>query len=332
MVANKLAIATVSLGQHPSHSLDRKILAAAKAGYNGLEIVFANLDTYSRENGLSIHEGAKKIKTLCDEHNLEVLSIAPFENFEGDRSPLSDRLSKGGLWIEIARVLQAPYLQIPSHYGPDAVGDKSVIISELQQLADIASAEEPVVSLAYEALSWGTHCDTWEDSLRVVDDVNRPNFGLCLDNFHVVTKLWADAFSRSGKFPDADQKLQESLTNFAQNCPVEKIFYIQFSDGEKFDPPFSKDHPWYVEGEASQFTWSKHARPFPYETQYGAYMPVVEFLQTWVVDKGFKGWISLEIFDRRMRDESSQLESNALRGITSWKKMLQEVNISKAKV
>lgn len=331
MLANKLAIATPSLGQHPSHSLDRKILAAAKAGFNGLEIVFSHLDDYCQKNGLSIQDGARKIKALCDAKNVEALSVAPFENFEGDRSPLKERLQTASLWIEVARILQAPYLQIPSHFGPDAVGDYDVIISELRQIADIGSAQEPVVSMAYEALSWGTHCSTWEDSLKIVDDVNRPNFGLCLDNFHVVTKLWADAFSPSGRFPDADQKLKESLDNF-KNCPVEKIFYVQLSDGEKFDPPFSKKHPWYVEGEASQFTWSKHARPFPFESELGAYMPILEFVQTWVIEKGFKGWISLEIFDRRMREESSQPDANARRGIESWKKLIKALGAPASRI
>jgi sugar phosphate isomerase/epimerase len=166
----------------------------------------------------------------------------------------------------------------------------------------------------------------------VVNAVDRPNFGLCLDNFHVVTKLWADAFALSGKFPDADQRLKETLYRFIESCPLNKIFFIQLSDGEKFDPPFSKDHPWYVEGEAPQFTWSRHARPFPLEKELGAYMPMVEIAQTWLVEKGYKGWVSLETFDRRMRDEANGPEDSARRGMESWNKLCTKLRPSKANI
>ncbi|KAF4185821.1 hypothetical protein CNMCM7927_006246 [Aspergillus lentulus] len=285
MLSNKLAIASLSLGQHPSHHLDHKIQAAAEAGYKGIEIVYFELEGFSQAQNISILEGAEKIRVLCQKLNLDILSLAPFENYEGDRSPLSDRLQKARHWVMIARVLHASYLQIPSNYKPDAIGDKDVVISELQQLADIGSAEQPVVSIAYEYLSWGTHCSTWEVALQYVNEVNRPNFGLCLDTFHEATKLWGDPFAASGRFPDSDKSLRESLNRFVSNCPVEKIFFLQLSDGERFDPPFSKGHPWFVEGEAPQFTWSKHARPFPLEHDHGAYLPITDIAEAWILEE-----------------------------------------------
>ncbi|KAJ5910425.1 hypothetical protein N7504_005068 [Penicillium tannophilum] len=319
MLFNKLAIAGLSLGQHPSHSLDRKIEAAAQAGYAGIEIVYPDLQTYAELHKLSMLEAAEKVRNLCQSANLEILALAPFENYEGDRSPLADRLEKAQRWIEIARVLRAPYLQIPSNYQPDAIGDEDVVISDLQQLAAIGAAEEPIVSIAYEFLSWGTHCSTWETALRYVNAVNRPNFGFCLDTFHIGTKLWGDLFAPSGRFPDSDAALKDSLDRFVAEIPVDKIFFLQLSDAERFDPPFSKDHPWYVEGEAPQFSWSKHGRPFPYEHDLGAYLPMTEIVKAWIVDIGFKGWVSMEIFDRGMKSKDSKPEVAAARGIESWK-------------
>lgn len=113
---------------------------------------------------------------------------------------------------------------------------------------------------------------------------------------------------------------------------MEKIFFVQFSDGEKFDPPFSKEHPWYLEGEAHQFTWSKHARPFPYETEPGGYMPVAEVARAWIVETGYTGWLSMEIFDRRMRDINSQVAHAAMRGLESWRKLKHELEATQAKV
>lgn len=145
------------------------------------------------------------------------------------------------------------------------------------------------------------------------------------DTFHIATGLWDDLFAPSGRFPNADTALKESLDRFTSECPVDKIFFLQLSDGERFDPPFAKDHPGYVECEAPEFTWSKHARPFPYEHERGAYLPITDIAKAWIVDIGFKGWVSLEIFDRRMKDKESRLETAALRGIESWRTLQKEL-------
>ncbi|EYE92113.1 sugar phosphate isomerase/epimerase family protein [Aspergillus ruber CBS 135680] len=330
MVPNKIAIATVSLGQHATHRLDQKILAAAQHGFAGIELVYSDLSAYAEKNKLSMSTAAETIKGLCAKHKLAIVSLAPFENFEGSTTPLEKRLEIAQHWIRIARNLGALYLQIPSHYKADedeSAGDEALRISDLQKLADIGSAEQPIVSIAYEALSWGTHYSTWEDSLYVVEKVNRSNFGLCLDNFHVITKLWASAFRPSGKLPNADNDLAQSLYRFRDHCPLDKIFYLQFSDGELFDPPFSDKHPWYLQGEAPEFTWSKHARPFPLESELGGYMPVVDIARTWIVESGFEGWVSLEVFDRRMRDEGFSVDTAARRGIESWRKVKAELEV-----
>lgn len=332
MISNKLAISTPSLSQHPSHSLEHKIRAASQAGYNGIEIVFGELETWSRSQNISILAGAEKIQTICSKNRLDILSLAPFENFEGDQSPLKERLQKASLWIDVARKLRAPYLQVPAHYGTDAKGEKNIIVSELRQLADLGSSQNPSVSIAYEPMSWSTHYPTWESALQLVEAVNRPNFGLCLDTFHIATRLWGDPHAISGKFPDADRSLRESLQRYLNSCPLEKVFFVQLSDGEKFNPPFSKAHPWYLEGEAPQFTWSKHARPFPYESHFGAYLPVAEIARAWIVEKGYKGWVSLEIFDRRMRQGDIQPEAAARRGMKSWKRLQKDLNVPASKL
>ncbi|KAJ5183608.1 AP endonuclease family 2 [Penicillium capsulatum] len=321
MISNKLAISTSSLSQDPSHSLHHKVHAAADAGYEGVEIVYGELEAWSQLQNISLLAAAEKIKSICDGRNLTILSLAPFENYEGDRSPLHERLQKANLWIEVARKLQAPFLQVPAHYGLNASGDENVIVTELQQLADLASSKRPRVSIAYEPMSWSTHHSTWESALALTTAVDRLNFGLCLDTFHIATNLWGDCLAPSGKFPHADENLQASLRRYLDSCPLDKVFFVQLSDGEKFEPPFSVAHPWYQAGEAPQFTWSKHARPFPYESHFGAYLPVAEIAKACIVDKKYTGWVSLEIFDRRMRQGDVQPETAALRGMESWKRL-----------
>ncbi|KAF9894018.1 hypothetical protein FE257_008990 [Aspergillus nanangensis] len=321
MFTNKRAIGTLSLGRHVSHTLDQKIQAAAKHGFEAIEIVYTDLEAYAQQHQLSMLDAADRIAALCASLQVEVLSLAPFENFEGAPSPLHDRLQTAKHWIDIARKLQAPYLQVPSQFNRECSVDESVIVSELRQLADLASAELPVVSIAYENLSWGTYCSTWQTVLQLIEAVDRPNFGMCLDSFHEITKLWASPFAEEGKYAGADEALRDSLGEFLAKFPLGKIFYVQLSDGERFNPPFSRDHPWFLEGEAPEFTWSKHARPFPLETELGGYMPVVDVLKAWVLDKGFTGWVSMEVFDWRMRDEKYPIEAAARRAKDSWRKL-----------
>ncbi|KAJ6057809.1 hypothetical protein N7460_001083 [Penicillium canescens] len=186
----------------------------------------------------------------------------------------------------------------------------------MRALADLASATKPTVSIAYEALSWGTNHSTWESALDLVNSVNRPNFGLCMDTFHEATKIWGDPSSPSGKQMYAEERLRDSLRRFVRDCPLEKLFYVQLSDGERFDPPYSVTHPWAVPGEAKEFTWSRHARPFPFESEFGGYLPIGEIARAWIVEMGFKGWVSMEVFDRRLRDGSVSVETAARRGLS----------------
>lgn len=319
--SNKLGLSTSSLGLHPSHILDQKILAAAKYGFEGIEVVYGDLETYSHLKNLSINAGAESIRQLCESNRISIIALVPFENFEGTKTALQDRLAVAARWIEIARALRATYIQVPAQYNPDCLGDERVIVSELQQLADMASAAKPVISIAYEPMSWSIHYSTWESSLRLAELVNRPNFGICLDTFHVMTKLWASPFEPLGQYPNGSQDLTESLRRSVTQLPMDKLFYVQLSDGERFDPPFSKTHPWYIEGEAPEFTWSKHARPFPLETEYGGYLPVQKAVRAWLVEKKFTGWVSFETFDRRMRDPSFKPETGAARARNSWNKI-----------
>jgi sugar phosphate isomerase/epimerase len=328
--SNERAISTSSLGLHASHSLDKKIQAAARHGFTGIEIVYADLETYSVSQNLSVGLAADRIHELCLENRLKVLSLCPFENFEGHKSPLQERLAKASHWISTARTLGATYLQVPAQFSANATGDEDIIVSELQQLADLGSAAEPIISIAYEPMSWSLFYSTWQDALRLANRVDRPNFDICLDTFHIATKLWASPYDASGTYLDADRRLKEDLRAFIEEFPLEKLCYIQLSDAERFDPPFSDTHPWYTEGEAAEFTWSKYARPFPLETQYGGYLPVVEMVRAWILEKGFRGWVSIETFDRRMRDKKVEVEECAERAERSMEMLQKALDLPKS--
>lgn len=328
---NPIAIATVSLGQHPSHTLPSKIAAASHNGFSGLEIVYNDLANYaaSKQPKITIQSAAEEIAALCTSHKLTVLSLNPFKNFEGHSSPLSERLDSARQWIEIASLLKAQHLQIPSQFDTqNSTGCQDVIIPELRQLADLAAEIAPDLKLAYEAVAWGSYVDTWQDSLRIVELVDRNNFGVCLDSFHIVARLWGDITTESGMKDtgeNVDKVLRQSLDEFVATSPLEKIFYVQLSDGERYSPPLNPEHRFYDASFPSALTWSRNSRPFPLETEYGGYMPVTEVAKAWLVEKKWRGYVSFETFDWRMKDEENGPEKNARRGIESWKRLVAEL-------
>lgn len=323
MLFKSLAITTSSLGLHPSHVLPEKIqAAAASASFSAIEIVYQELEDYalSKTPPVDVRDAARTVSQLCSSANLTVLSLNPFKNFEGHNSPLEERLDRARNWIGIAACLNAKYLQVPSQFDTNnSSGDWARMVSDLQALSDLAASYS--VGIAYEAVAWGTYVNTWEDSLRMVQDVNRENFGLCLDSFHVAARVWGDNTVESGMREDADLALEKSLGRFVETCPLDKVFYVQLSDGEKFVPPFQPGHRFYQEGFPPALSWSRNMRPLPLEEDLGAYFPVAAITEAWLKRKGWKGVVSVEIFDWRMRDESKRPSENARRAVESLQKL-----------
>jgi hypothetical protein len=48
---------------------------------------------------------------------------------------------------------------------------------------------------------------------------------------------------------------------------------------------------------------------------------MVEIVRTWIVEKGFRGYVSMETFDRRTRDEGATCEECAARAERSWARL-----------
>jgi sugar phosphate isomerase/epimerase len=324
---HKIAISTISLGWHHTHTLDKKLHAASSAGFAGVEVFITDLNKYAADHGISQLEAATQIGNLCSQHNLGVVCLGSFDNFEGDpKRNLDERLSLAKEWIEMAHALNTVVIQIPSNDDKDAVGDENTVVAELQALADLGLQAEPPIRFAYEALGWGTHVADWDESLRVVDLVNRPNFGLCLDTYHVLGRLWADPRAPSGRRPGGAAAVRDSLNRFLQLCRdqdlARKIIYIQLSDAEHLDPPILPGHEVYDQAKDGVHSWCMYGRLFPLETDKGAYLPVEDICRTWLKDSGWNGWVSMEIFHREMKDETHGPEEWASRGIESWRKML----------
>ncbi|KAL4894067.1 xylose isomerase-like protein [Aspergillus ambiguus] len=337
---NRLGIASMSLGRPGIHDLPSKLHQAALHGYEGIELFFDDLDHLAQ----TVHDGdhysaAQHVRRLCNSLGLTIICLQPFSFYEGllDRAQhehfVTEKLTK---WFELARILDTDIIQIPSNFlSPDpatgasrTTADRAVIVADLQRVADRGLQLNPPMRFVYEALCWGNHVDTWDASWEIVEQVDRPNFGICLDTFNLAGRVYADPASASGKTPNADADLHASLEKLRARVDPAKVFYVQVVDGERLDAPLDESHPFHVPGQPVRMSWSRNARLFAFEEDRGGYLPVLETARAFF-DTGFEGWVSLELFSRTLADpDPTTPQRHAQRGYESWKKLVAALDLN----
>lgn len=308
-------------------------MQAAAHGFEGIELFYDDLDCYATRTFNGDHlEAARQTRRLCERLGLTIICLQPFSMYEGllDRAEsdrlVSEKLSK---WFRLAQALGTDLIQVPSNFlGPDpttgaprTTDDRAIIVRDLQRLADLGAGAG--FRFVYEALCFGNHINTWEASWEVVRDVNRPNFGLCLDSFNIAGRVYADPASPTGRTPNAAADLAASLDRL-RNAKIDpaKIFYVQLVDGERLSAPLDEKHPFHVPGQPARMSWSRNARLFPFEEARGGYLPILDIARVIFDDIGFRGWVSLELFSRTLADPDPFTPTeHARRGIESYRKM-----------
>lgn len=144
-------------------------------------------------------------------------------------------------------------------------------------LAEMADrAQRRGLRVGYEALAWGRHVKRWRQAWDIVRRADHPALGLIVDSFHTLA-------------------LDDDFSGIAE-LPGKKIFFVQLADA----PKLSMD----------VLSWSRHFRNFPGQGQ----LPVTPFLKA-VLDSGYSGPLSLEIFNDEFRAAPARL--TALDGLRS---------------
>ncbi|KAI2465445.1 xylose isomerase-like protein [Annulohypoxylon bovei var. microspora] len=122
---------------------------------------------------------------------------------------------------------------------------------------------------------------------RIVEKANRPNLGLCLDTFQSSGGEWADPTTQSGLIKDLSRD-ELGIRWQASLAELTK-------------------------------TWSHDYRPLPFD---GGYLPVQDLLKA-VLGTGFKGWLSIEVFDGKAPGKYSDMVEFSRKAMLSLAKLLQ---------
>jgi sugar phosphate isomerase/epimerase len=302
-----ISYATCSLGSpsNPPPLLDR-LHAISDAGFAAVELSFPDILSYGQtllghevesSNYDELCHVAAEIKKECDKRQLGIMMLQPFANYEGwpeGSDGRKDALERARGWIRIMQACGTDMLQVGSTDSPLGKLDKTKMVSDLQNLCDMLQGHG--FRLAYENWCWSTHAPDWKDVWNIVQQVDRPNIGLCLDTFQTAGGEWADPRTASGLLEDVsknelEERFRQSLERLSATIPKEKIYLLQISDAYKVPQPFNAERD--ASGLLPRGRWSHDFRPLPYN---GGYLPVVDVARA-VLKTGFRGWFSYEVFD-----------------------------------
>lgn len=243
------SIASVCL----SGGLVDKLHACAEAGFDGVEIMDADL--------IAAPESPEEIRALCERLGLRIDMFQPFRDAEGVSDDVfADTLRRAEAKFEIMNRLGTDLMLVCSNVGTATIDDDEVAARQLGELADRAAVHG--IRLAYEALAWGRFVDDYRRTWSIVQRADRPNLGICLDSFHILSR---------GHDPAG-----------IEGIPAEKIFFLQLADAPALD--------------MDVLSWSRHHRLFPGEGSFD----LVGFM-THVVRAGYTGPWSLEVFNDTFR-------------------------------
>ncbi|MCU1565637.1 MAG: sugar phosphate isomerase/epimerase and 4-hydroxyphenylpyruvate protein [Pseudarthrobacter sp.] len=241
----RTGIATVCL----SGTLKEKMQACAIAGFDGIEIFEQDLVT----SPLSPED----VRTMAADLGLGLDLYQPFRDFDGVTPDLlKANLRRAEAKFKLMSRLGMDTILVCSNVATATIDDDGLRAEQLSELGGLAG--DHGVKVAYEALAWGKYVNDFEHAYRLVEMVDHPNFGTCLDSFHILSRDWDTA-------P-------------IEKIDADKIFFVQVADA----PKLSMD----------VLSWSRHYRVFPGEGQF----ELAKFMGH-VVRAGYTGPVSLEVFN-----------------------------------
>jgi 4-hydroxyphenylpyruvate dioxygenase len=275
MTAIATSVATVSL----SGSLDEKMRAIAEAGFDGFEVFEPDL--------ISSPDLPADIAKKAADLGLTVDLYQPFRDADSDDpDQFARNLVRAERKFDVMEQLGCDLLLVCSSPLAGAVREDDKLIEQMATLAE--RAHRRGLRLAYEALAWGSHVDTYRHAWDIVRQVDHPALGTCLDSFHILSR---------GDDPSGIREI-----------PGEKIFFLQLADA----PHLVMD----------VLQWSRHHRCFPGQGNFD-----LATFGADVVASGYTGPWSLEIFNDVFRhSDTGRTASDAHRSLLHLQEQVRGVD------
>ena len=260
--ARNVIISTVCL----SGTLEDKLRAAAAAGFAGVEMLEYDLV-------MSPWSPAR----LAEEAAGLGLSVDVYQPFHVETVPpdlFVDGLRHAERKFDLLSELGARVLVCCSSRTATGLDDHDLTAEQLNLLAD--RAEQRGLRLAYEAVPWG-RVRTFQDAWRIVERVDHPALGMCLDSFHVLS-------------------VDNDPTVIAQ-VAGDKVFHVQLADAPRLNMDVRE--------------WSLHYRMFPGQGS----LDVAGFLSR-ILTMGYTGPLALEVFnDVYQQEDPRHAATDAMRSM-----------------
>ncbi|MBY4208818.1 TIM barrel protein [Rhodococcus fascians] len=275
MTAIATSVATVSL----SGSLDEKMRAIAEAGFDGFEVFEPDL--------ISSPDLPADIAKKAADLGLTVDLYQPFRDADSDDpDQFARNLVRAERKFDVMEQLGCDLLLVCSSPLAGAVREDDKLIEQMATLAE--RAHRRGLRLAYEALAWGSHVDTYRHAWDIVRQVDHPALGTCLDSFHILSR---------GDDPSGIREITG-----------EKIFFLQLADA----PHLVMD----------VLQWSRHHRCFPGQGNFD-----LATFGADVVASGYTGPWSLEIFNDVFRhSDTGRTASDAHRSLLHLQEQVRGVD------
>src|SRR3954471_16872468 len=196
-VGVRTAVATVCL----SGTLEDKLVAAAAAGFDGVEIFEPDF--------VASPWSAAELRSRCADLALSIDLYQPFRDFDADDADVfAANLRRAERKFDVMEQLGTDLILVCSSVSPHALDDDDRIAEQLHELA--VRAGERGLRVSYEALAWARFVNTYERSWEIVRRADPPALGLCVDSFHILSR---------GSDPGG-----------IAHIPGEKLFFLQLAD------------------------------------------------------------------------------------------------------
>ncbi len=200
MMPLRKCIATVAL----SGTLPEKLEAAAAVGFDGVEVMEADL--------LSFDGSPADVRRIADSLGLGIDLYQPFRDFEARPDPARARnLDRAERKFDLMGALGAEMMLVCSNTQPAALDDDARAAADLHEMAERAARRG--LRIGFEALSWGRHIRLWGHAWRIVQAATHPALGLIVDSFHTLA-------------------LGDDPAGLAA-VPGERIFFVQLADAPR---------------------------------------------------------------------------------------------------